>query len=314
MNKSNINGGGRGLFNKISGISIIGDVINHGKREYWDPSKNMHYHATLQAGENTLEAQLVRVLMKSIVANNGDFNADHFRSSYIEFMTKPKSHNDAYASTCHRMFFANMIFKKLPPAQCPDNDSHNVDTIDGLVLPTIAALAVSAKNGNTNESKEAARKASAEVCSVTRRSDKLEKASKIWSDIIFNTLYLSESSEEDLSNTLNEAGRALGTNRSIRADRIDEMSACYLDQSFPPTLDMILKYDKKKDVWTGLVANANVGGENVHRGAILGAVLGEAAGVHNLPSKLISGLYDKENISKEIDAFVEVVLNQGEVC
>merc|ERR1712151_272822 len=174
------------------------------------------------------------------------------------------------------MFFANMIFKKLPPAQCPDNDSHNVDTIDGLVLPTIVALAVSAKNGNSIESKEAARKASAEVCSVTRRSDKLEKASKIWSDVIFNTLYPSdtlkmESSSDYLSNILNEAGRAFGTSRSVRADRRDEMSACYLDQSFPPTLDMILKYDKEKDVWTGLVANANVGGENVHRGAILGA-------------------------------------------
>ena len=310
MNKSNINGGGRGSFNKISGISIIGDVINHGKQKYWDPTKNFHYHATLQAGENTLEAQLVRVLMKSIVANNGSFDADHFRSAYIEFMTKPDSHNDTYASTCHRMFFANLILKRLPPDQCPDNDSHNVDTIDGLVLPTIVSLAVSSKNGNSVDSREAARKASAEVCSVTRRAKKLEKTSEIWSDVIFNTMY----SDESLEKTLNEAGRAFGTNKSVRADRRDEMSACYLDQSFPPALDMILKYDKEKDAWTGLVANANVGGENVHRGAIMGAVLGESAGVQNLPSNLISGLKDKESLSKEIDAFVEVVLNQGEVC
>lgn len=126
MNKSNVNGGGRGMFGKGAGnISIIGDVINHGKREYWDPRRQVHYHATLQAGENTLEAQLVRVLMKSIVANDGIFDSNHFRDAYIQFMTTPNSHNDTYASTCHRMFFANLVFKKLPPKDCPDNDGHN---------------------------------------------------------------------------------------------------------------------------------------------------------------------------------------------
>jgi hypothetical protein len=38
-------------------------------------------------------------------------------------------------STCHRMFFENMTVKKLEPRLCPDNDAHNVDTIDGLCLP-----------------------------------------------------------------------------------------------------------------------------------------------------------------------------------
>ena len=52
-------------------------------------------------------------------------------------MTTPGSHNDAYASTCHRMFFSNLTVRKLPPQQCPDNDRHNVDTIDG-VLPVVA--------------------------------------------------------------------------------------------------------------------------------------------------------------------------------
>ena len=38
-------------------------------------------------------------------------------------------------STCHRMFFENLVVKKLDPVQCPDNDAHNVDTIDGLCIP-----------------------------------------------------------------------------------------------------------------------------------------------------------------------------------
>ena len=127
LNKSNVNGGGRGSYS-TKGKSIIGDVINHGKHHLWDPALNVHYHATLKKGENTLEAQLARVLMKSIVDNGGIFQPDHFRQAYIQFMTTPDSHNDTYASTCHRMFFANLIFRKLDPKDCPDNDGHNVDT------------------------------------------------------------------------------------------------------------------------------------------------------------------------------------------
>ena len=76
---------------------------------------------------------------------------------------------------------------------------------------------------------------------------------------------------------------------------------------------MIAKYSAEhtqSDVWQGLLANANVGGENVHRGSILGAVLGARAGVGELPPKLISGLHDSEDLKKEIDDFVEAVLKE----
>jgi len=51
MNLSNTGGGGRGSDQG----SIIGDVINHGKKQYWQKGSNFHYHYGLQAGENTLE-------------------------------------------------------------------------------------------------------------------------------------------------------------------------------------------------------------------------------------------------------------------
>ena len=47
------------------------------------------------------------------------------------------------------------------------------------------------------------------------------------------------------------------------------------------------------DVWTALLANANVGGENVHRGCVLGALLGAHSGVERLPPQLVDGLADK---------------------
>jgi hypothetical protein len=106
MNKSDLNGGGRASSSsKQKEQTIIGQVINHGKADLWSPSKQIHYHATLKAGENTLEASLARVLMKSMVQNDGYFVADHFRQAYIDFMMKPGSHNDAYARYEYSLFF-----------------------------------------------------------------------------------------------------------------------------------------------------------------------------------------------------------------
>lgn len=58
--------------------------------------------------------------------------AADFRARYVDFMTTEGTHNDTYASTYHRMFFANYI-KGTAPEDCPDNDHHNVESMDALV-------------------------------------------------------------------------------------------------------------------------------------------------------------------------------------
>jgi len=233
LNKSDPNGGGRrsfslGIGNKKK--SIIGDIINHGKLEYWDPKKSIHYHATLQAGENTLEMQIARVLMKTIVANNGQFNEESFRKAYIDFM-RYGSHNDTYASTCHRMFFANMIFNKKDPRDCPDNDGHNVDTIDGLILPTITALAETARqlssSGNTSlqldeESKRAIENASARTAAVTRSSQLLENVSKVWAGLVSAALITPNTSVSSMEPSLLEVAQKLRMSRPS-PNRKDQM-------------------------------------------------------------------------------------------
>mmetsp|Transcript_37642 Transcript_37642/g.76611 ORF Transcript_37642/g.76611 Transcript_37642/m.76611 type:complete len:378 (+) Transcript_37642:396-1529(+) len=322
MNKSNTNGGGRGSYRKLNGTSIIGDVINHGKRQYWDPSKSIHYHATLKAGENTLEAQLVRVLMKSIVMNKGTFCPHHFRNAYVNFMTTPGSHNDCYASTCHRMFFANMVFGKLPPEKCPDNDRHNVDTIDGLILPTVTALAYAARDDadyvDGGGADGGAADAASKTAAVTRNSSVLEAYSAVLSGLIRASVRNDDS--VGIDDALQEAAKKFGLRQMPSGTRRDEMSACYLQGSVPTLLDMVAKYGGSSgggrtgatitnDAWTGLLANANIGGENVHRGAVLGALLGARAGVENMPQELFDGLYDSEAIRKEIDDFVNAVLS-----
>ena len=68
MNLSNTGGGGRGSDKG----DIIGSVINHGKKQFWGRGLNFHYHQSLQAGENTLEGQLARLLMRTISEDKGE--------------------------------------------------------------------------------------------------------------------------------------------------------------------------------------------------------------------------------------------------
>ena len=375
LNKSNLNGGGRSAFSSSSSSrdssgrkkQIIGDVINHGKQDLWDPTRQIHYHATLHKGEPTLEVQIARVLMKSIVTTNGIFDPDHFRQSYINFMTTPGTHNDTYASTCHRMFFANLYFRKLDPKDCPDNDHHNVDAIDGLVLPTIVALATTARHvatwpsmlpsatstatttGVSNSGNDEGGStsllidekritdllndvalSSASCAAVTRKSDVLEYTSSQWGQLVAASILSPQrnhqTSQSFFEKTLNSVSERLIQRQpnAKRASRLDQLlTACYLKQSLPPLFDMIAKYVPGNDsknivnnrdnddanwVWEALIDNANVGGENVHRGSIFGSILGARAGKKKLPNRLIEGLYRHEELTDEIDEFCDVIM------
>lgn len=103
MSKSNTGGGGRGGYKG----DVIGDVIFHGKKKFWKPGADYHYHHLLRPGDNTLEGLLAVRAMEVTASNNGSFDPELICQDYITFMTTKDSHNDTYAGTCHRMFFAN---------------------------------------------------------------------------------------------------------------------------------------------------------------------------------------------------------------
>lgn len=161
MQLSNTGGGGRGSDEG----DVVGGVILHDKKPYWRRGGQFHYHQTLDAGENTLEAVLAREMIRSLTSTGGRFSAEDFRQRYIDLMTTPGTHNDTYASTCHRMFFKKWR-SGVAPEKCPDNDGHNVDTMDGLVLPSVVALAALVRG----ESLEDAAKQGSEALAVTRAS------------------------------------------------------------------------------------------------------------------------------------------------
>lgn len=59
-----------------------------------------------------------------------------------------------------------------------------------------------------------------------------------------------------------------------------------------------------------LLANANCGGENVHRGIVLGALFGAAEGYKAIDPKWIKGLKDHSTIEAVVEEFVAKVTKQ----
>ncbi|NJM12583.1 MAG: ADP-ribosylglycohydrolase family protein [Synechococcaceae cyanobacterium SM1_2_3] len=78
--------------------------------------------------------------------------------------------------------------------------------------------------------------------------------------------------------------------------------ACYIDQSFPSVLYLAARY--ANDFEAALIANTNVGGDNCHRGAVLGAILGAALGFQAIPERWIHGLQARRDLENEIDTFI----------
>ena len=78
--------------------------------------------------------------------------------------------------------------------------------------------------------------------------------------------------------------------------------ACYIEHSVPSVLFLLAKY--QNDAEQALIANTEVGGDNCHRGAILGALLGAAGGPGVFPDRWVEQLYEKEVILSEIEQFV----------
>ena len=295
MNLSNTGGGGRGSDEK----SIIGDVINHGKKQYWRKGGNFHYHMGLQAGENTLEAQLTRLLVRSVASHAGQFDAPAFLAEYVIFMRTPGSHNDTYASTAHRMFFQNLVENGLPPARCAANDGHNTDAIDALTLtvPIIVRYA-----GDAAVSREALYGMVNACVALTRDSPAMQRYAQAWTDLLCDVLN---------GRDLREAIEAIGNKYfggSVRAmveqSRKDPMVACYIESSFPALLHFAYKY--ADSVEACLLANANAGGENVARGSLLGAIMGAHKGMPGIsePAWMLTGLHARVDIEREVDAML----------
>lgn len=244
-----------------------GDIL-HDQARYWG-QRGVHYHQQLEAGENTLNFQLGTRLYEQ-TRRLGQYDADAWLTEYVRFMLTSGSHRDTYVEECHRRFFTNYAWGRKPRV-CGVADVH----IGGLVpvpalfaaLPGASATAlaevVQTHVALTHKDKDVLRAAGAltGILVAVRDGEPLRAA------------ILAHAS--DWISTAKVTRWSLEPDDVVIGQRLSP--ACYIPDAFPAALYLAWKY--ADDFGAGICANAQVGGDSCHRGAVVGALLGLANGI-----------------------------------
>ena len=295
-----------------------------------------HYHHGLKAGENTLAANLVRVLMRSVIAK-GDYDQDAFLQDFITYMSTPGNNRDPYCEIYIRAWFENYS-EGIAPELCAQKQrsvwsigshggiirplvlsffakepyqglglavshqqlthrSENVASALGVLVPLLHAL-LRGKQPHEIISEHAKKvrliKISGEDLSKTYRAHKgpgnipKDQMWKIHTE--FSNQYLDVNSVLETSSDEEIIGKLFST-------------ACYPEHGLPLLLCLLQR--NNADFKASLLANANAGGDNVHRGMILGLLAG--ASNAEIPFELKSGLLAYHELENEIRDFVNLL-------
>ena len=242
-----------------------GEIL-HEQAAYWG-RRGIHYHQFLRAGENTLNMQLALELL-AVLREHRSYNRADYLKRYIDFMTTPGRHRDTYIEECHRNFFTKYARGK-KPEDCGDDDIH----IGGLAhVPILAAWYADNESGALEAVHEHVR--------VTHRGELVETAARDLTKMLIAIL-----NGSGVRESIEKFGNGWIGRRKLEAwaQRPDEevigsilSPACYLKDAFPAALFLAWKYSNNLE--SALIANTNLGGDNCHRGIVVGALVG-ASGV-----------------------------------
>ena len=253
-----------------------GDIL-HDQAQWWG-RRGVHYHQFLAAGENTLNFQLARRLYEH-VTRRGRYDPDAWLEEYLAFMLTPGSHRDTYVEECHRGFFTNYARGRKPRA-CGVSDVH----IGGLA-PVPALVAALAGTGADVAS------IVQEHVALTHRDPGVLRAAGCLVGILGAVRGGAPLREAILAHAPDWISRAKVAawqrepDDAVIGQRLSP--ACYIPDAFPAALWLAWRY--ADDFGAGICANAQVGGDSCHRGAVVGSLLGAANGV---PEKWREGLRD----------------------
>ncbi len=293
--------GGRGVQGTGSQPDIIGDVILKGKRHLWG-RPNGHYHHGMQAGENTLNAWWARWVMQSMT-HHGSYDPDRWVAEYIEKMTAdPAQHPDTYAESCHRGFFANLHSGRAP-ARC-GAVTHDTPSMGALVSVAPLALALLA-----TQSLDFVQQQCRSHVWLTHPDDTLMKVVDSYVALMANLLDRSEGAS-CLEPLAAAAAVIPGTRLKALVDqpRGDAFVvgrtyslACYISDSWPSVCYLAARYHD--DPRKALLANTNLGGENAHRGSVLGTLAGLASG--KVDEELYASLAGHSELDQQLTQWLD---------
>jgi ADP-ribosylglycohydrolase len=258
-----------------------GEIL-HSRAQFWG-RRGIHYHQFLPSGGNTLNMLLALELLDSLRSCAGYGHAGYLRR-YIDFMATPDRHRDTYIEECHRNFFTNFARGK-KPEDCGTTDIH----IGGLAhVPILAAWFAN--------DEPAALAAIHTHIRTTHRGPEVESAARDLAKMLIATL-----NGAPLRESIEKFANGRVGPRKLRdwSERPDHeivggvfSPACYLEDSFPASLFLAWKY--ADDPQAALIANTNLGGDNCHRGIVVGALTG-ATGIP-FPQEWTSGLVCRDQL------------------
>lgn len=244
-----------------------GDIL-HDQAIYWG-QRDVHYHQFLRAGENTLNYQLARELV-AFCQDFGGYDPDAWLEHYIEFMLTPGKHRDTYLEEYHRGFFTRYAQGKAP-RKCSISDEH----IGGLASVPALCFAISG-------SSLAEMRATVKLhVGLTHSHANVLRAA----DTLARLLYRISEGVALRDAIRKEAGDWLSGKQADSWLHQDDCHvigqrfspACYIAESMPASLYLTWKYHQ--DFSAGIIANAMCGGDNCHRGAVVGSLLAASNGV-----------------------------------
>jgi ADP-ribosylglycohydrolase len=257
-----------------------GEIL-HDQAAYWG-RRGIHYHQNLEAGEVTLNAQLAHELFSFL--NERDYDADAWLQRYIAFMTTPGKHRDTYVEEVHRHFFGCYGAGNDPRKCAAPKEKH----IGGMTLMLPVTIHYAGEP-------ERAEELSLRHLGLTHGGDLMQRAGACVCELVLAVLH-----GEDVRaavQRLKQTGRHSFLSHPFAdwAEKDDAevvertlSTACYVDYSVPAVVHLAYKY--ADDPEGALVANTNLGGDNVSRGTVLGAILGGAHGPQGFPLRWREGL------------------------
>ena len=293
-----------------------------------------HYHHGLKAGDNTLGAKLVRLLLRSIVRAEG-YSEKRFLSDFVSWMTSSEGREDPYTEIYLRRWFENFSRGREPElCAASQRDIWSIGSNGGLVRPLVLAL--------TGRSAFEGLGLSVQHAALTHRSQNLVSAL----GVLVPLLHALISGSEPRASVLRAASRIRLAKvhgdelfAAYRAHRgpgniprnlmwkyhtefeegpfpIEEWAvrpeeeiasrvgtACYTEQGVPLALALAMKHDFEPR--RSLPADLFCGGDNVHRGMVHGLVVGAAGG--EIPQAWKEGLTARAELDHEIEAFVAML-------
>ena len=253
--------------------------ILHDQVKYWG-RRGVHYHQFLAAGENTVNYQLGKELYLNIL-QNGTYDSNKWLTRYIDCLLEKGWHQDTYLEEYHRAFFDNYA-KGVAPSNCGIDDLH----IGGLshvpcLLAGLIEIGVTGLDEQLFQVEKHVR--------LTHRNRYVSEAAAAMTRVLYSI-----GDGIDLLKALECHAKPWASagqfdtwthfpDRTVIGRHLT--MACYLPESFTASLFLCWKY--ADDFNSGILANAHCGGDNCHRGAVVGALLGAANGV---PEKWKEGL------------------------